>query len=31
MGEKLFFVHNEIIKNVSRTEFTRISAGEKEL
>jgi hypothetical protein len=31
MGEKLCIVHNEIIKNVSRTEFTRINAGEKEL
>jgi hypothetical protein len=31
MGEKLCIVHNEIITNVSRTEFTRISAGEEEL
>jgi hypothetical protein len=31
MGEKLCIVHNEIMKNVSRTEFARISAGEKKL
>jgi hypothetical protein len=31
MGEKLCVVYKEIMKNVSRTEFTTISAGEKEL
>jgi hypothetical protein len=30
MGEKLCVVQIEIMKNVSRTEFTRISEGEKE-